>query len=93
VQRPKITYEEFLAWADKDTLAEWVDGEVVMIGPASFDRQEIVNFLVSVMRTFAEEHQLGVVLSAPFQMKIDQRGREPHVLFISNAHHMRLKPT
>jgi ABC-type polysaccharide/polyol phosphate transport system ATPase subunit len=24
-----MTYEEFLAWADEDTLAEWVDGEVV----------------------------------------------------------------
>ena len=24
----KIPYEEFLAWADEDTLAEWVDGEV-----------------------------------------------------------------
>lgn len=26
----KMTYQEFLAWADEDTLAEWVDGEVVM---------------------------------------------------------------
>ena len=31
----KMTYEEFLAWADEDTLAEWVDGEVVMTSPAS----------------------------------------------------------
>ena len=26
--RHLVTYEEFLAWADEDTLAEWVDGEV-----------------------------------------------------------------
>jgi len=26
--RKKMTCEEFLAWADEDTLAEWVDGEV-----------------------------------------------------------------
>ena len=26
---PRMTYEEFLAWADEDTLAEWVDGEVI----------------------------------------------------------------
>ncbi|HDN80831.1 MAG TPA: Uma2 family endonuclease, partial [Chloroflexi bacterium] len=29
-----MTYEEFLDWADEDTLAEWVDGEVVMYSPA-----------------------------------------------------------
>ena len=31
----KLSYKEFLAWADEDTLAEWVDGEVVMHSPAS----------------------------------------------------------
>jgi hypothetical protein len=31
----KITYEEFLDWADEDTWAEWVDGEVIALSPAS----------------------------------------------------------
>ncbi len=31
----RMTYEEFLAWADEDTLAEWVEGEVIMTSPAS----------------------------------------------------------
>ena len=26
----KVTYEEFLAWLDEDTWAEWVDGEAVL---------------------------------------------------------------
>ena len=36
-QKPaeKISYEEFLEWCDEDTLAEWVDGEIVMTSPAS----------------------------------------------------------
>jgi hypothetical protein len=29
-QPRKMTYEEFLDWCDEDTLAEWVDGDVVM---------------------------------------------------------------
>lgn len=29
-ERPRMTYEEFLAWADEDTSAEWVGGEVVL---------------------------------------------------------------
>lgn len=31
----KMTYEEFLAWADEDTWAEWVDGEVIYMSPVS----------------------------------------------------------
>lgn len=93
VQRPKMTYEEFLAWADEDTLAEWVDGDVVVTSPASFEHQQIVNLLVSTMRPFVETHQLGVVLSAPFQMRVGERGREPDLLFLRNEHRDRLKPT
>lgn len=93
VQRPKMTYEEFLAWADEDTLAEWVGGDVVMTSPASFEHQQIVRLLVSTMGTFVETHQLGVVLSAPFQMKVGDRGREPDILFVRNEHRERLKPT
>ena len=34
-QSERMTFEEFLAWADEDTHAEWVDGRVVMPSPAS----------------------------------------------------------
>ena len=30
-----VTFEEFLAWCDEDTHAEWVDGEVIMMSPAT----------------------------------------------------------
>ncbi|MFQ6102134.1 MAG: Uma2 family endonuclease [Anaerolineae bacterium] len=53
-QQHEMTYEEFLAWADEDTLAEWVDGEVVMYGPASARHQDISGFLQSVLRSFVE---------------------------------------
>jgi hypothetical protein len=32
-----MTYEEFLAWADEDTWAEWVNGEVVILVPIGAD--------------------------------------------------------
>jgi Uma2 family endonuclease len=95
-QRPEpvegMTYEEFLAWADEDTLAEWVDGEVVKYSPASKQHQLIVGFLEKVLGTFVEQHNLGVVLSAPFQMKLE-RGREPDLLFVASEHLDRLKET
>jgi Uma2 family endonuclease len=81
-----MTYEEFLDWVDEDTLAEWVDGEVRMYSPASKRHQAIADFLVKVIGTFAEERDLGMMLSAPFQMKLEHSGREPDVLFIAKEH-------
>jgi Uma2 family endonuclease len=86
----KMTYEEFLAWADEDTLAEWVDGEAIVTSPASNRHQDLVGFLESVLRPFVEERQLGVVRSASFQMKLEH-GREPDLLFVATGHLGRLK--
>ncbi len=92
--RPRrMTYEEFLAWADEDTLAEWVNGEVVEYTPASRKHQNIADFLTAVLRTFVEARQLGVVLSAPFQMKLAQSGREPDLMFVAKEHLDRLQET
>ncbi len=91
--RRKMTYEEFLDWADEDTLAEWVDGEVVMYSPASEPHQRIAGFLVTVMRIFVEQRDLGIVLSAPFQMKLERSGREPDVLFVAKEHLDHLQET
>jgi len=89
----RISYEEFLAWADEDTLAEWVDGEVVMYSPASNKHQDIADFLVSVLRPFVEAHTLGAVRSAPFQMKLARSGREPDLIFVAREHLERLRET
>ncbi|MBN1891138.1 MAG: hypothetical protein JW850_24285, partial [Thermoflexales bacterium] len=53
-RRPKMSYEEFLAWADEDTLAEWVDGEAVMTSPASNRHQDLARFLSAVMSIYVE---------------------------------------
>lgn len=73
-------------------LAEWADGEVVIYRPASKQHQSIADFLVSVMRIFVEQRDLGIVLSAPFQMKLEQ-GWEPDLLFVASERLDRLKET
>ena len=88
-----MTYEEFLDWADEDTLAEWVDGQVEMTSPASLEHQEIKTFVAGILLKYARFHRAGKVLDAPFQMKLPQSGREPDVLFVAQAHLDRLKRT
>lgn len=88
---PRMTYEEFLDWAGEDTLAEWVDGEVVFMSPAGNAHQDIADFLTSTLCIYVEHGHLGIVRSAPFQMKLD-RGREPDLLFVAEEHKDRLTP-
>lgn len=89
---PPLSYEQFLEWVGEDTLAEWVDGKVMLLSPASLPHQEIVLFLARLLAEFAEIHNAGKVLTAPFQMKLSnvRRGREPDLLFVATAHLDRL---
>ena len=91
--RQKLTYEEFLQWCDEDTWAEWANGEVSVLSPASDRHQDLVGFLAAVLRVYTEAWGLGVVRSAPFQMKTgpDLPGREPDLLFVAREHLARLK--
>src|SRR5262249_3278327 len=89
----RMSYEEFLAWADEDTRAEWVDGEVVLMSPASQEHQDLARFLTTILGIFVEERRLGTLLPAPFQMKSGATlpGREPDLLFVTQARHDRLR--
>ena len=89
----RMTYEEFLDWADEDTHAEWVDGEVVFMSPVSNVHQDIGALLISCLTFFVQERQLGRVFYAEFQMKLGSGlpGRQPDVLFVSSANLTRLK--
>jgi Uma2 family endonuclease len=89
--KTKLSYEEFLKLYDEDTRAEWVDGEVILLSPASNRHQDLVRFLTAILSPYVEKHQLGVIRPAPFQMKLGLSGREPDLLFVAKEHLERLK--
>jgi len=66
-----------------------------MVSPASRRHQGLVDFLTSVLRSFAEWGRRGTVVSAPFQMKTGPElpGREPDVLYVAQEHLKRLRDT
>lgn len=86
----RMPYAEFLDWADGRML-EWVDGRVVEMAPASTQHQDLAGFLYAVLRLFVEVEGLGVVLPAPYQMKLARSGREPDLLFVAEAHRARVR--
>ncbi|MGQ9497927.1 MAG: Uma2 family endonuclease [Desulfotomaculales bacterium] len=92
----RMTFEEFLAWGNEDTWAEWVDGEVVILTPAATKHQRIARFLGDFLGNFVLLRQLGEVLHAPFTIKLPPplaRGREPDVVFINRERLHHLKAT
>ena len=60
-----ISIEQFLEWREEDIQAEWVDGEVIIMSPASRKHQQIADFLSAILRIFSETKNLGLTISAP----------------------------
>ncbi|MEW6172707.1 MAG: Uma2 family endonuclease [Bacillota bacterium] len=92
----RMSFEEFLAWGDEDTWAEWVDGDVVVLTPANLKHQDVSLFLAGLLSEFAVFRKLGKVMIAPFLVRLPEplrRGREPDILYISNERVSLLKET
>lgn len=89
----KMSVEEFLQWLNEDTHAEWVNGEVLLMSPISFEHQEVARFLLKVLSEFVDVKGTGVICYEPFQMRLANSSRSPDILFVSNANLQRLKET
>lgn len=90
----RMTYEEFLQWADEDVHAEWVDGAVTVQMPPKDPHQTLVAFLHHVIGFFVRIFDLGRLQIAPFEVKLWSEGpaREPDLLFLAKGHLDRLTP-
>jgi len=81
---PRMTEEEFVAWCDEDTRAEFVDGEVIVFSPSSTEHVLLCNFLGTLLRVYVDAHQLGVVGGPEWQVRLRPGLRRvPDVLFVS----------
>jgi Uma2 family endonuclease len=91
-KRIAMTYEEYLAYGAETTHAEWVDGEIIVFMPPRLRHQHLLAFLLELLSRFCRPGNLGVVIAAPFEMRLGQDGaaREPDILFIAQKHIDRL---
>ncbi len=89
VKKSKIetmSYEQFLKNYD-GCYAEWLGGEVIIYMSASTRHQKMVVWFTTVLNLVVEQNDLGLILTAPTNMYLSkvERGREPDVLFVSQA--------
>ncbi len=64
----KMSYEQFLAWSNEDTYAEWVpidslgNGEMIIQMPPKLIHQETIDFLSQLLGLFVRLFDLGKVV-------------------------------
>lgn len=80
----KMTEEDFVAWCDADTRAEWVDGDVIMMTPVNYEHSDLSGWLVAVLRYFAEERGLGkIIQEVAVRFAGLRRRRVPDLSFVA----------
>jgi Uma2 family endonuclease len=80
-----MSYEEFLAYGDDTTHAEWVNGEAIVFMPPTILHQLLAGFFYRLLASFVDRFRLGLVFYAPAQIRAlpDGPAREPDVFFVS----------
>jgi Uma2 family endonuclease len=91
-QRLKMSYEAYLEFAGDAKIIEWVNGEAIVYMPPLFPHQNIANFLNRLISSFIEFFDLGILIIAPFEVKLwpDGPSREPDLIFIAKENLGRL---
>jgi len=82
--RRKWTYEDYLALPDDGNRYEIIEGVLYMVNAPGIKHQFIVSEINRQMANFVIEHNLGCVLTAPFEVHLaeDTRPVQPDIIFI-----------
>ena len=89
---PRMTYDEFLAWAVDHPHSEWVEGEVIEFMSVKARHALVVGFLYRLLVAFVEHRRLGIVIGDPYAMLIrdgngePRRHRQPDLLVLLASH-------
>jgi Uma2 family endonuclease len=88
--RIKMTFEEFLERFDENAHVEWADGDAIVQMPPTEPHQQVIWLLSTVLGLFVEIRNLGMVITAPFELLLPTgTSREPDILFLSREHYDR----
>lgn len=88
-QRPpmrRMTEREFDAWIEEKTRAEWVDGEVVMMAPAAVDHDDVVGWLIALIKLLLALRPTGSVHGPEVLVRLQKirRKRLPDIAYVSS---------
>ncbi len=94
IVKPDMSEEQFYRDSGEDSNWEYLDGRVVMHSPSSYRHENLFGFLQFLMRGFAAERGIGIVLGSRTPMRLDERwSPEPDLLFVLEQHRSRMGKT
>jgi Uma2 family endonuclease len=79
------TYDDYLRLPEDGNRYEIIEGVLYMVNAPGYDHQYAVSELHLQMGNFVKEKQLGVVLTAPFEVHLSEASRpvQPDLLYIA----------
>jgi Uma2 family endonuclease len=90
---PRMTFEEYRAWAVAHPHSEWVEGEVIEFMSVKLRHGFVVGFLFELFRRYLRYLQLGVVAGDPVAILVRAGNGEPRLtrqpdLFVVLTEHL-----
>lgn len=91
----RMSEEEYLTWALKqDFDSEWVDGEVVVMSPASAEHFRLEHWFSTLLRIYVRERQLGELLgNMMIRLSKQRRIRVPDLFYVQQSRLHIIQPT
>jgi Uma2 family endonuclease len=82
--KERMTFEEYVTWADEDTWPEWIGGRVELLPRVTSQHQELLGFFIVVLGWYVREKKIGEILQYGYLMHLPQvpSGRLPDLLFV-----------
>ena len=89
-----ISEEEFEAWCDEDTRAEFVDGKVILMSPVAAFHDDLHHFLAKLIGVYLEFRPHGRVKGGEFQVRLRPGLRRvPDLLYFAQSREADVKRT
>jgi Uma2 family endonuclease len=89
-----LTSEQFLDWLEPGLHADLIGGEIHMHSPVNLRHANLVNFLDHLLRSFLEEHPLGVLHRETVAVRLSVRETFlPDLSYFTKSQAARLLPT
>lgn len=66
----RMSEDEYVDWCGERTRAEWVNGEVILMSPITYDHDHIQGWLYRLISDFVEDRDLGDVCSTEFWLRL-----------------------
>lgn len=79
------TYDDYLRLPDDGRRYEIIEGVLFVANAPNYDHQYTVGEIAYYLKSFTKERNLGVILSAPFEVHLSKTSRpvQPDVLFLN----------